>query len=88
MARRRGRSSAPSPGCGNTQCPAEETMSVISVADRLLSTWPGTGRLILVLVVSAALTTGVLTIAPVDVEVGPIKLIHMPTTQEDDPPSR
>ncbi|MFI6100830.1 hypothetical protein ACIA8G_35220 [Lentzea sp. NPDC051213] len=58
------------------------------MAGRLLSTWSSTGRLILVLVVSAALTTAVLTIAPVDVEVGPIKLTHVPTAQEGDAHSR
>lgn len=55
------------------------------VAGRLLSDWPSTGRLILVLVVCAALTTGMFMIAPVDVELGPIKLTHAPATVQSPP---
>ena len=70
-ARRRDRCADAVPACG------EQHVAPTSPAEhlvRLLATWPGTLRLVAVLAVAAGLLVGVMVVAPVQLDVGPVQI--------------
>lgn len=70
-ARRRGRSADQTPACAERDAPPTSPGEHLT---RLLSTWPGTLRLVLVLAVAVGLLVGVMLVAPVQLDVGPVQI--------------